>query len=73
MPRPEAPEIFISYARSSQGVTNQIAAALKHSGYTVWRDDDLPAHRAYSDVIEERLNDAKAVLVIWSAEAAKSQ
>jgi adenylate cyclase len=42
-------------------------------GYGVWRDDELPAHRAYAEVIEERLAAAKAVVVIWSAEAAKSQ
>lgn len=42
-------------------------------GYRVWRDDELPAHRAYADVIEERLKAAKAVVVLWSAEATKSQ
>ena len=42
-------------------------------GYSVWRDDELPAHRAYADVIEERLTAAKAVVVIWSAEAVKSR
>ena len=40
---------------------------------SVWRDDELPAHRAYAEVIEERLKSAKAVVVLWSAEAAKSQ
>ena len=42
-------------------------------GYGVWRDDELPAHRAYAEVIEERLQPAKAVVVIWSAEAVKSR
>src|SRR4029078_3223516 len=39
---------------------------------SVWRDDELPAHRAYSDVIEERLKSAKAVVVLWSCDSAKS-
>jgi adenylate cyclase len=39
----------------------------------VWRDDELPAHRAYSDVIQETLRSAKAVVVLWSANAAESQ
>ena len=47
--------------------------ALRESGYVVWRDTELPAHLSYADVIEERLKSAKAVLVLWSAEAAKSQ
>ena len=42
-------------------------------GYGAWLDEQLPAHRAYGDVIEERLRDAKAVLVIWSADAARSE
>ena len=35
-------------------------------------DEELPAHRAYADVISERLDEAKAVLVLWSKEAAAS-
>jgi adenylate cyclase len=50
-----------------------VARALRALGYDVWWDDDLPAHRAYVDVIDERLAAAKAVVVIWSAEAAKSE
>ena len=42
-------------------------------GYSVWRDDDLPAHRSYAEVIEERLTVAKAVVVVWSQEAARSE
>jgi TolB-like protein/Tfp pilus assembly protein PilF len=66
-------DIFISYARSTQSEAHQIAEALRSLGYGVWRDDELPAHRAYAEVIEERLKAAKAVVVIWSAEAVKSQ
>src|SRR5258708_8199923 len=66
-------DIFISYARSTEGQAKQIAEGLRGLGYGVWRDDELPANRAYADVIAERLASAKAVLVIWSAEAAKSQ
>jgi hypothetical protein len=29
-------------------------------GYGVWRDDDLPAHRAYAEVVEEQMTAAKA-------------
>ena len=47
--------------------------ALQALGYGVWSDDQLPAHRDYSEVIEERLRAAKAVVVLWSAEAVKSE
>ncbi|HLY78300.1 MAG TPA: TIR domain-containing protein, partial [Caulobacteraceae bacterium] len=66
-------DVFISYARSTEAQARQVAEALRALGYGVWRDDELPAHRAYADVIAERLHAAKAVVVVWSAEAAKSE
>ena len=65
-------DVFISYARSTQAEANRIAEALRALGYVVWSDEELPAHRAYGEVIEEQLKAAKAVVVIWSAEALKS-
>jgi adenylate cyclase len=66
-------DIFISYARSTEPQAKQIAEALRALGYGVWRDDELPAHRAYAEVIEERLKAATAVVVVWSADAVKSE
>ena len=66
-------DVFVSYARPDEPHSERVAEALRAAGYSVWRDDELPAHRAYSDVIEERLKSASAVVVLWSAEAAKSQ
>ena len=69
---PDTRDVFISYARPSEEEAHRIAEMLRNAGFSVWRDDELPAHRAYSDVIEERLKSAKAVVVLWSAESAKS-
>lgn len=66
-------DVFVSYARQDEPHAARVAEALRAEGYRVWRDDELPAHRAYADVIEERLKSAGAVVVLWSAEAAKSQ
>jgi adenylate cyclase len=66
-------DIFISYARPNEGQARVAGETLRKLGYRVWRDDELPAHRAYSEVIEERIKAAKAVLVLWSADAARSQ
>jgi adenylate cyclase len=65
-------DVFVSYARSSNEQATRVHRALQEAGYEVWRDSELPAHRAYSDVIEERLRSARAVVVIWSGEAARS-
>lgn len=66
-------DIFVSYARSDEARAERVAEALRADGFQVWRDDQLPAHRAYAEVIEERLGSALAVVVLWSADAAKSQ
>jgi TolB-like protein len=66
-------DIFISYARSTATQANAVAEGLRSAGYDVWRDDQLPAHRAYAEVIEEQLRSARAVIVLWSEDAARSQ
>ena len=66
-------DVFISYARPDEPQANASPKRCERSDIEVWRDDELPAHRAYAEVIEERLKAAKAVVVLWSAEAAKSQ
>jgi len=66
-------DVFVSYARSTERQAHLIADALRALGYNVWRDDQLPAHRSYAEVIEERLKAAKAVVVVWSLEAIGSQ
>ncbi|MGH6875979.1 MAG: TIR domain-containing protein [Rhizomicrobium sp.] len=63
----------MSYARSTAEPARLVAEGLEALGYEVWRDIELPAHRGYAEVIEERLASARAVVVIWSADAARSQ
>ena len=66
-------DVFLSYARTNAPQAKRIAEELRSRGYSVWFDEKLPAHRAYSDVIEEELEAASAVLVLWSNESVRSQ
>lgn len=66
-------DVFISYARSTECEAKAIGQALRELGYAVWRDDEIPAHRAFAEVIEERLSASKAVVVVWSAGAIDSE
>ena len=66
-------DVFVSYARPDEPHADRIAKALRTQGYDVWRDDQLPAHRTYAEVIEQRLKEAEAVIVLWSVDAACSQ
>lgn len=66
-------DVFLSYARPSADVAKRVAAGLRSAGFSVWFDEHLPAHRVYSEVIEEQLEAARAVVVLWSNQAAASQ
>ena len=66
-------DVFISYAREDEAVARRLAKALRTAGFDIWWDADLPAHRAYSEVIERNLSEAKAVIVLWSKSATQSQ
>jgi tetratricopeptide (TPR) repeat protein len=66
-------DVFLSYARTSATKAKRVADVLRQRGFSVWFDEHLPAHRAYSDVIEEQLESARAVLVLWSTDAVQSQ
>jgi adenylate cyclase len=45
-------DVFISYARAREREAAQIADTLRGLGFSVWRDDELPAHRGFAEVIE---------------------
>lgn len=66
-------DVFISYARSSAARAQAVARSLGLLGYDVWIDDALPSHRSFAEVIEEQIADARAVLVIWSHDAVRSE
>ena len=66
-------DVFVSYAHSTSKQAQAAAAALRTAGYSVWLDDDLAVHRAFAQEIEEQLTAAKAALVIWSADAGRSE
>lgn len=66
-------DVFLSYARGNAAEAQRLAARLRACGFSLWFDENLPAHRAFSEVIEEQLEAAQAVLVLWSKEAVASQ
>ena len=66
-------DVFISYQRGSEVIARRVADHLRAAGREVWFDADLPPNRSYSDIIREKLEAAKAVLVLWSDAAAQSE
>ena len=59
-------DIFISYAKKDRGKVEPLANALADQGWTVWWDRTIPGGKTWDEVIEEELDAAKCVIVVWS-------
>jgi formylglycine-generating enzyme required for sulfatase activity len=59
--------IFISYARQDRPRAEAIAKALEDHGWSVWWDWNIPAGKTFRQVIQEELDKARCVIVLWSA------
>lgn len=70
--RQMADEIFLSYSRSDKKRAKIFADALEKQGYSVWWDPEMLGGGRIDSVIQEKLDSAKCVLVLWSKESVKS-
>lgn len=59
-------DIFISYAREDRTEAGLLADLLIKRGWTVWWDQSIPAGKAFDEIIENELDSAKCVIVLWS-------
>jgi formylglycine-generating enzyme required for sulfatase activity len=66
-------DIFISYAREDCPRAEAIAEALEGHGWSVWWDWNIPAGKTFRQVIQEHLDKARCVIVLWSARSAVSE
>jgi hypothetical protein len=64
--------VFLSYAREDGAKAALIARALTRQGWKVWWDRTIPPGRTFDDVIEDALEDASCVVVLWSKSAITS-
>jgi hypothetical protein len=65
-------DIFISYASEDRSRAEPIAKALEEQGWSVWWDRTIPPGKTFDQVIEEAINAAGCVVVLWSEESIKS-
>ena len=59
-------DIFISYKREDRPRAKQLAAKLEEEGFSVWWDRNIPPGKSFDQVIQEALDEASCVVVLWS-------
>jgi hypothetical protein len=66
-------DIFISYARSDRECARVLAQTLEHCGWTVWWDREVHTGDDFEEVIEREIDNARAMIVMWSASSVRSR
>ena len=66
-------DLFISYASADRETARKFADALEGLGWSVWWDREIPPGKTFDQVIEEELNSARCVVVLWSKESVRSR
>lgn len=65
-------KVFLSYDHDDAALARPIAAALEKAGHTVWYDRYIHGGAQYSHRIEQELDAANAVVVLWSPQSIDS-
>lgn len=68
-----SPDIFLSYSRDDQAVARCFAEAFEREGFSVWWDQSLSAGEAFDRITEQALDEARAVVVLWSKKSVESR
>jgi hypothetical protein len=66
-------DVFLSYSREDRAAVRHIAESFAADGINVWWDAGLQAGQTFDEVIEQRLKEAKAVVVLWSPRSVVSR
>jgi hypothetical protein len=66
-------DIFISYARADKEKAELLANAFSQKGCSVWWDREIPPGKSFDEVIENALNSARCVIVLWSKDSVSSR
>jgi TolB-like protein len=67
------PDIFLSYSRDDVTIARRFAEGFEREGFSVWWDATLNPGEAFDQAIEKALDEAKAVVVLWSKNSVGSR
>jgi TIR domain/Sel1 repeat len=59
-------DIFISYSSPDRAKARALAEAIQQKGWSVWWDRKIPFGKSFDQVIEQELEAARCVVVVWT-------
>jgi TolB-like protein len=65
-------DVFVSYSRDDRKVAQQFATGLEREGFSVWWDQAIRTGETFDRVTEKALEEAGAVVVLWSRRSVES-
>ncbi len=66
-------DVFISYARVDKARVAPLVAAIEARGWSVWWDPEISPGKEFDDEIDQELQAAAAVLVVWTPTSVASR
>lgn len=68
----DRPTVFLSYAHADRARAQRLAGALEDLGYAVWWDALIEGGTSFARSIDDALEKADAVIVVWSKHSIES-
>ena len=66
-------DVFVSYASEDRDRVKPVVEVLERSGWKVWWDRQIGAGSAFDREIEKAIDQAKCIVVVWSANSVESE
>ncbi len=65
-------DIFLSYSSQDRERVRPLVQSLEQQGWSVWWDRRIPPGKTWRQVIQQALDDARCVVVVWSKNSIES-
>ena len=66
-------EVFLSYSREDKPLAELLAASLRDGGWSVWWDTEIVGGQRFDSVLEQELERARCIVVLWSRHSVESE
>ncbi len=66
-------DVFISYAREDRSRVEGLVRLLEAQGFSVWWDRDIVPGESFDELIDKQIDQAAAVLVVWTKNSINSR